>query len=457
MGCQFLSSQNWQPLHGNLEWYTTCLYADSVSDQLFVGGRFKEVNNQTQWGIGTYNGTQWGQLGSGIDDSSLTNRPAKTTAITRYGSDVIIGGWFSKAGGLNTPALASWDGASWDTVPGALMKSQDVVNDLIVFNNELYMCGAFDSVGNVPANCIAKWNGSTWTAIGNNYPFIPQGVSLNKMCFYRGNLYVIGWFLDLQGNFCRLAKWDGTVWTFYTNSFTNVFAFNDLIVFQDKLYIAGLFSMSDMKCGIMSWNDTTWSGVGGGLQTVVNPNPEVIELAVYHNKLFCVGNFEKVGGAPADGLASWDGTYWCGYGTSFQINSQNVGATNIAFYRDTMYIGGGFEMVEGDTIEYIAQWAGGNFADTCNVISTDVNGASNFNSALNLFPNPARDEITFEFTDSENRQLIIYDCAGREIWREENSGAIIKVDVQSFSDGLYFFSAFGDNEEYVQGKFLIAH
>jgi hypothetical protein len=61
------------------------------------------------------------------------------------------------------------------------------------------------------------------------------------------------------------------------------------------------------------------------------------------------------------------------------------------------------------------------------------------------------------FSNSENRQLIIYDCSGREMWREKNTGMRIKVDVKSFTEGLYFFSAIGDGEEYVQGKFLIAH
>jgi len=456
MGCQFLYSQNWQPLQGNLEWYTTCLYADSVSDQIFVGGRFKEVNNQTQWGIATYDGTQWGQLGSGIDDSSVTNRPAKTTSIIRYGNDIIIGGWFAKAGGLNTPALAKWDGNTWDTVPGALMKPLDIVNDMLVFNNELYVCGAFDSVGSTPANCIAKWNGSTWTAIGLNYPFLPQGVSLNKMCVYRGNLYVIGWFLDSFGNFCRLAKWDGTDWTFYTNSFTGVFAFNDLAVFQDKLYVAGLFTMPGMKCGIMSWNDTTWSGVGGGVQTVMNPSPEVLELTVNDNKMFCVGNFEKIGGVAAGGLASWDGNNWCGYSTSFQISSQDVGATNIVFYSDTLYVGGGFETIDGDTISYIGQWVGGAFVDTCGVINTNVTENIVRDIDLIVYPNPVSDVITFTFLNERRPHvLIIYDGFGNEVMREETNATVLTISVQEYVEGIYFYSVIEENGASIKGKFIV--
>lgn len=455
-GCQLLFSQNWQPLQGNLEWYTTCLYSDSISNQLFVGGRFKEVNNQTQWGIATYNGSQWGQLGSGIDDSSLTSRPAKTTSIIRYGSDIIVGGWFAKAGGLNTPALAKWDGNSWDTVPGALMKPLDIVNDMLVFNNELFVCGAFDSVGNTPANSIAKWNGSTWTAIGPNYAFVPQGVSLNKMCVYRGNLYVIGWFQDTSGNFCRMAKWNGSTWYFYTNSFTNVFAFNDLVVYQDKLYVAGLFSMPGMKCGIMSWNDTVWSGVGGGVQAIVNPNPEIIEFAIHNNKLFCVGNFEQLGGTPAGGLASWDGTNWCGYDTYFAINNQDVGATNIVFYRDTLYVGGGFETVDGDSIKYIAQWNGGTFVDTCGVISTTISDVEGRFDNISLYPNPASEIITFSFGNiEETRMVIIYDQFGREIWQKENSGWSVEFPALEFSAGLYFYTILSINSPPVTGKFIV--
>ncbi|HTF03763.1 MAG TPA: hypothetical protein VK826_07040, partial [Bacteroidia bacterium] len=54
---------------------------------------------------------------------------------------------------------------------------------------------------------------------------------------------------------------------------------------------------------------------------------------VHDGKLYCVGNFEKIGGVDALGLASWDGNFWCGYDTHFDFSAPNefVGAVNIAF------------------------------------------------------------------------------------------------------------------------------
>lgn len=454
--CQYCSAQYWQPLQSGLEWYTTCLYSDSVSNELFVGGRFLEVDNNAQWGIATYNGNAWSALGSGIDDASITNRPAKITSFVQYNSEVYVGGWFTMAGGLNTPAFAQWDGMNWDTVPGALMKSTDIINDMLVYNGELYICGGFDSVENVPANCIAKWNGTTWSAIGPNYSFLPLG-SINDMAVYRGNLYVSGWFFDPLNNYCLMAKWDGSNWTFFSNAFSGGPLFYDMEVYHDKLYVSGSFNMPAAKCGIMTWNDTAWSGVGGGVQIWTNPNPEVRELEVHDNKLYCVGNFERIGGIPAYGLASWNDTTWCGYNTFFADQGQDVGATNLAFFQDTLYVGGGFVTVNGDTMNYISKWTGGNYVDTCGYLSTDINTITTDNNVL-VYPNPADHIITIQFSPAGDcHAVVLHDIFGREVRREETNEAFVSFPVEDLADGVYFYSVHQKGGAYFTGKFIVKH
>jgi len=206
---QYCDAQYWQPLQAGLNnGGSTKLYTDSVADKLYVGGHFTLVNNQTQWGIASWNGTQWDSLGCGMDDLSIGNQPGSTSGMVRYGNHLYAGGSFRIAGGLNTPALARWDGISWDTVPGVAMDQMDLVHDIIVYNNELYICGSFDSVGNSPASCVAKWDGTNWQAIGSySFSYSNAPMNLYKIQFYHGNLYVIGEFFDPWGNVCRMAKW----------------------------------------------------------------------------------------------------------------------------------------------------------------------------------------------------------------------------------------------------------
>lgn len=456
--CQCCLAQHWQPLGlglNNNGWATE-MYSDTTFNKMFVAGPFEQVNGDTIWGIASWNGADWDSLGHGIERHPNSFNSSNTWAMAHMGNYLYVGGNFTWTGYAPSKSLSRWDGTNWSPIPGG--QPNDVVDDMQVYNNELYICGVFDSVGNVSASGIAKWNGSSWQAIGNNYDFEATG-AIQRIAFYHGNLYVGGIFEDPFGNTCRLAKWDGTAWHFMTTDLVGSIAdVWSMIVYDDELYVSGLFyagiGNNPSNC-IMRWNDTTWRDVGGGVDFYSFSTPQVRDMKVHGGKLYCAGSFEKIGGVMAMGLASWDGTNWCGYNTSFTSNSQETGLMNLEFFNDTLYVAGGFLIAEGDSMNAIAKWIGGNFVDTCGN-TTSISEQESIQE-VSVYPNPARDEITFEFPNSENRLLIIYDCAGREIWREENAGMFIKVNVQSFPEGLYFFSAIGDGEEYVQGKFLIVH
>jgi len=406
--CQFCFAQNWQTLGYGLSWNTTCMYEDTVTDQLFVGGNFGLADSQVVRFGAAYNGA-WSALGMGFNVCSWGSGLGNPWAITRYGSHIYFGGNFACAGNIdNTNSFARWNGVAWDSVPGGKISYGGVLKDIIVYNNEMYICGTFDSVGNLPAKGIAKWDGTTWSVIGSNYNFTAGSSFLTKMMFYAGEFYYGG------GN-------PGT--------------------------------------GIMRWNDTTWRDVGGSVQMgTLNQYPVVKEMCVHNGKLYCVGNFEKIGGVDALGLASWDGNLWCGYDTHFDFSAPNefVGAWNIAFFRDTMYVGGGFQYMDTMQVNYIARWVGGNFVDTC---GTAVGVFENlmFINRILVYPNPASEIITFDFSDSpQSRSLIIYDQLGREVYREDTNENLISLSVQEFAEGIYFYSVIDEEGKSRSGRFIVA-
>jgi len=458
-------AQHWQSMGSGLDWYTTKLYEDTVSDQLFVGGAFGFANSQIVRSTATWNGFAWGPLGVGTNVCPWGSGGGYNVwAIVRYGGYIYFGGNFDCVANLdNTKSFARWSGSAWDSVPGGKIPSSGgVVDDLIVNNNELYVCGTFNTIGSLSANGIAKWDGTIWSTVGNNYNFVNQG-HVGKMAFYHGNLYVGGTFLDPQGNVCRLAKWDGNSWQFFTSTPSGGLAqVSDLKVYNDELYVSGEFYYGGGNPGtaIMRWNDTTWRDVGGSVQMgVFNQYPTVRQMCVYDGKLYCVGNFERIGGVDALGLASWDGNQWCGYDSHFDYSGPNdfVGATNIAFFRDTMYVGGGFQYMDTMQVNYIARWVGGNFVDTCGTAVGVFENLMFINRVL-VYPNPASEIITFGFSDSpQSRSLIIYDQLGREILREETNENMISLSVESFAEGMYFYKVIQDGSSSATGKFIVTH
>lgn len=445
------SAQQWDSLYGGMNRNVTCLYVDSVSNALYVGGIFTHVNHQRMWGIARWSNNQWDSLGCGIDDSSYSNMPNSTWAMMRYGNHIYVGGNFKRAGNLPTGAFARWDGTTWDSVPGGRLSTYGTIAAMMVYNNELYICGSFSSLGSLPANNIAKWDGTSWQTIGNNYQW---NGTLSRMIFYNGNLYVSGFFDDPNGNTCRLARWNGQNWQFFNSVVQGGIAdIWDMKIYNGELYMGGLFfaAAGSIANSIIKWNDTTWSDVGGSVESgSINPFPTVKTMQVYNGLLYCGGNFEKVGGVPAAYIASWNGTDWCGYNTTL-----TMGIESIAFYDDTLYAGGGFAALENDTAYCIAQWLGNNSPDTCGN-TTGITENTTATISVSFYPNPANTSGTFRLNGNHDAVTVtVYDQAGRIIWKKESRENEIPFPAGDFAAGMYYYLVTENGMKQAAGKFII--
>jgi hypothetical protein len=182
-------------------------------------------------------------------------------------------------------------------------------------------------------------------------------------------------------------------------------------------------------------------------------------MCVHNGKLFCVGNFEKIGGVDAGGLASWDGNQWCGYGANFGASQpyEFVGASYISFFRDTMYVSGGFMFMDSIQVNFITKWVGGNFVDTCGT-ATGIFEPVSWHCSVLVFPNPSNTITTFQFPDhSAARTIVVTDNLGREIWRKESSEKTIDFPAHEFARGMYFYIITENGLPSTSGKFLIEH
>lgn len=79
--------------------------------------------------------------------------------------------------------------------------------------------------------------------------------------------------------------------------------------------------------------------------------------------IYIGGDFTLIDTIPYWGLAKWDGVKWDSLSSAmkFQAQGGSYGARTLAYYKNHIYVGGGFNRMGGKTIKYIAKWDGTNW------------------------------------------------------------------------------------------------
>src|SRR5688572_12890482 len=194
---------------------------------------------------------------------------------------------------LEDPALATSCQPGWSHTFGSQMWTSSIVHAFAEFDDgsgsAVFVGGDFSSVGGrsgrpfVSANNVARWDGSDWSPLGNG--------------------------LD--------GPEPAAVWV------------HALEVFDDgsgpALYAGGNFTRSGSTTvnRIASWNGSTWSPLGSGMDG--EDQCYVEALAVFDDgsgpALHAGGRFSSAGGVPARNIARWDGASWTplGSGTSARV------------------------------------------------------------------------------------------------------------------------------------------
>jgi hypothetical protein len=222
-----------------------------------------------------------------------------------------------------------------------------------------------------------------------------------------------------------------------------------MVVYDGKLYVAGIINQIGNYNGIngiAAWNGQNWEDVGGGLGVGLT---QARDMKVYEGKLYVVGEFSQAGGVPAHGIAVWDGVEWCGFNT---FNKFDNTILTINFYRDTMYLGGAFSAVNGDssihriTKQLIYE------IDVCGN-TTGIHEEASTN-ALNIYPNPASNTLSINLPENTS-ELRIYNYAGQLVEQTmlSNKEQIIQLNVASYPSGIYLLQAQGQQDVHVK-KFV---
>ncbi len=354
-------AQQWYPLSGGASGNVNHIEVDPLRNKIYVAGGFPNLDTLLQAiGVGQWDGTSWSRIGNTqievgganknviklINDTLLLggffnfpnmymamwplsgpwqqHSPSSSfTGSTQnslwyqgiadfcmYNNELYACGTFEKSN-LATPNytptnnIAKWNGSYWEGVgnPPGVSKYAIIdwshVEEMVEYNNELYIVGSFDSVGGVPAINIAKWNGTNWAGLGNGQtPPVIAPVGLHCATVYNGELY-------MGGGYFEIYKWNGSNWSVVTTTDHEV---NDMCVYNGELIVTGLFdTIAGISCkGLARFNGQTWNtGFGSGFSYLGGSLYNGLCLNVLNNELYVGGYFDMVNGIPANYIARY--------------------------------------------------------------------------------------------------------------------------------------------------------
>ena len=167
-----------------------------------------------------------------------------------------------------------------------------------------------------------------------------------------------------QPVFGAAAAGFGAPGSMYGDPDLSVFAlaeFDDHSGHGPRIYAAGKFSLANGAPaeGIAVWDGATWQPLPG------TPAGYVRTLCVHDDgsgpALYAAGHFSVIGGVPANGLARWDGSEW----TSL-LDTYAGKIHALASFNDSdgpaLYVGGEFTVIGGQVARNVAKWSGGRWA-----------------------------------------------------------------------------------------------
>ncbi len=422
-------AQNWQSVNGS---YISSandvryMYADTISNQLLCSATILPYQRLLKYD--TTNG--WDTLGCRIGSG--------TYQVTNYLGNFYSVSCAAPTGPNNSVGILVGD--QWQ------LFAETRQNAFAFYQNDsdLYAMGTFDSIGGIQAAQVARYDGISWNSIGT--ATFGGGSAVNCALHFQGDLYIGGGFHDTVGN-C-LAKWDGQNWTGFGSFFGGgIDAVNCMAIYNGELYVGGYFTTAGGSPGnfIARYDGITWTQVGGGLA-----GGQVWDMQVYNGELWVCGQITAAGGIPVVGIAKYDGLDWCNVG-AFDNNTQAMEVFN-----GELYIGGAFWTVDGDSVtSQVLKWIGGNNVNGCGHLDTDIDESTN-HFAVSVFPNPAREAVTFQFANSgTTRTIVMLDQLGRVILRKESDELKVEMSVDILAAGIYIYRITEDNGSTSMGKLMI--
>lgn len=264
------------------------------------------------------------------------------------GPALYAAGNFVTMNDVYSPAIARWDGSSWERVPVILDRDESfgfVVSALSVFQGELIVGGAFSDIDGQTVRGILRYDGQAWHPLTGSQGSGTAG-SVRALTVFQGELIVGGEFIQAGGLAVNgLARWTGSDWLPLPNPFQGNATVRSLVVYQGELIAGGSIQSSTPAISYVGrWNGSVWQPLAGPSGQGVAQDPgfgtQVHALRATSSGLVVGGRFASAGGVPARNVARWDGANWSALGAGLGGVTHQVLA--LETLGETLYVGGSF-------------------------------------------------------------------------------------------------------------------
>ncbi len=316
-------------------------------------------------------------------------------------------------GWQNTNSVLRYSDGQWDTL-GVL---RQLVYSMVEYHDTLISTGLFTMVDDsLPVDHIVYWNGQQWLPYGSFQP-----VGARKLRVIDDTLYAVGSMDTADGQYVHgITRRVGGQWQPVGSLVTDGYSImGDIVKFEDHLVAIGsgaingelrVFQLQDsvwsilgggiqgglcsaqclavyngdlyvggqitMACGnpgqgMLRWDGSAWQPVGLGLQYALGDFSSFAgptTMVEHDGKLFIGGGFRYAGGVEAFGIATWDGTEWCGVTGNFSNGVGHTGVYSMDFYHDTLFVAA--NMADDDSVNFAAKFIGTEYADSCAMVLT---------------------------------------------------------------------------------------
>ncbi len=295
---------SWHSLGGGFGGSSPAVYALTVyNGKLIAGGYFTKAGDVSANHIAAWDGNSWQPLGSGMSGSGLPY----VYALTVYNGQLIAGGRFATAGGADANLIAAWDGNNWHALGsgmGAGGINSTSVRALTVYDGQLVAGGGFATASGLDVNCIAGWDGNNWHGLGGGVGGLPfDYLNILALTVYNGELIAGGPFPTAGGvNVNNIAAWNGNSWHALGSGTSGYYPWvYSLTIYDGELIAGGQFIAAGGTDAnyIAAWDGNIWQRLKDGMNWIV------YALTVYNGDLTAGGDFTTAGDYASAYLARW--------------------------------------------------------------------------------------------------------------------------------------------------------
>lgn len=346
------NGSSWAPLgQGLLEigWDAEVRALAVFQNELYATGTFGQAGGQPAAGIARWNGTSWTPCGAGLQH--VAGSAGSGHCLLVRGTELLVGGDFTGAGGIAAACVARWNGSTWAPLGAGF---DGTVRALADWQGQIVAAGSFGASGSTMLSGPAVWTGTAWQSLGSGGP--GQVTSLHP---FAGHLYAGGAF-PAPGP-C-LARWDGTAWSGIggvAGVFSGSIATIVLALGSDgsRLLVGGEFTRGGsppqgaaavVSTGAVAFDGTTWQAIGRG----AGVHGVVAKVVRWRDGLVAVGQFESAGNTAAAHCAFFDGDDWRRIGTF------DLSVSDAVVLGDDLVVSGAFTSIDGQPIAGMARFDG---------------------------------------------------------------------------------------------------